>query len=67
MQAQRDPVIVHIGDEWLLGKLLGRQVVALAFVPDTDAAMVQFDSETAVYFRVVDNRLQIEVEGPGSA
>lgn len=62
-----EPRVVHVGDEWLLEKLLGRQVVALAFVPGTDAALVQFDEDTAVYFRVVDNKLQIEVEGPGSA
>lgn len=60
-----DPVIV-VGeeDEELLTKLIGRQVLALAYVPATDVAMVQFDAETCCYFRVVDDKLQIEIEAP---
>ena len=60
-----DPVVV-VGDdeEGLLAKLIGRQVIGLAFVPQTDALMISFDAETAIYARVVDHKLQIEVEGP---
>ena len=56
--------IVIGADEDLLAKLIGRQVLALAYIPSTDAAMLQFDAETAVYFRIVDNKLQIEIEAP---
>jgi hypothetical protein len=65
LSAVNEPVAV-VGDdeECLLAKLIGRQVLGLAYVPATDAAMLQFDAETCCYFRIVDNRLQIEIEAP---
>ena len=55
---------IVVGDESVLEKLLGRQILGLAFVPEADAAMIQFDAETAVFFRIVNGSLQIEVEAP---
>ncbi len=57
-------VVVGDDEEGLLEKLIGRQVIGLAYVPQTDALMISFDAQTAVYARIVDDRLQIEVEGP---
>jgi len=57
-------IVAGDDDEKLLGKLLGRQVLGLAYVSHEDCAMLSFDAETYVYFRIVNNRLQIDVEAP---
>lgn len=59
-----EPVVVGSAEDRLLEKLIGRQVVGLAFVPETCAAMICLDADTTVYFRVVNYKLQMEVEGP---
>jgi hypothetical protein len=60
-----EPIAV-VGDdeERLLEKLIGRHVLGIAFVPQSDSAMLSFDADTCVYFRIINNRLQIEVEAP---
>jgi hypothetical protein len=50
--------------EHMLERLIGRQVVGLAYVPETGAAMLSFDADTHLYFRVIDNALEIEIEAP---
>lgn len=66
MAAMEDPVLVAHGEagERLLERLLDRHVLAIAYVPETDAAMIQLDSDVAVYFRVTNGALTIEVEAP---
>ena len=59
-----EPVLIVGENEKLLERLLGKAVVALAFVPEANAAILQFDAETAVYFRVKDGYLSMEVEAP---
>jgi hypothetical protein len=56
--------VIGEDEDGLLCKLIGRQVLGLAYVPSTDAAMLQFDAETCVYFRIVNDRLCIEIEAP---
>ena len=58
------PVVIGEDGSSLLERLLGKEIIALAYVPEANAAILQFDADTAVYFRVQDGRLTVEVEAP---